>query len=600
MLENIIHVALYARVSTDTQDYQRQIEDLKRQISQDYKGVAYDIIEFAENVSGFNDNKAKLNELDSIIKNTPGYFDCVYVSELSRLGRKPNDVYILLSGWDNKGVAFYIGGNTKQKSILPGGLRNNMMWMSISMFAEYASIEATLTKDRSKSALLHYASIGHAGGSANLPYGYTKTADKMLIIDEEEAEVIKRIFQMYSEKNGIKVIANSLNADGILTRGRKIFAGRTFERHRKSPRVSEIKGQKIGEKISEIIGDNLIFVDKTIHDIITNTIYKGDRRYKGHILKAPAIIGTELFDECNALLKSKSHSNQLTSYTYLLRNLLICGCCGKTYMGRYKPTHKHDKIYSCPSRLRKGGTCGNVGVNIVLIESVIFECYHNLKKIHLELSDRKTHKKEIESEIKRLQNSLKLELKKKDNSKTDNLINLFLSGRISELKYDEKKQEIDVENVTIINNIQKIELKIKERKQILIRLDQPHKTDNILLAAKDNRVELAALFKQFISKIIINQLDTNHVLITIFNYLDGVIKSNQVCLLLDVSGIRKRPKQYLYRILNSKELKAVYKDNVLVSDKPELLNNFATNLSSRYLYKLENKNLIDNMCASID
>ncbi|RZJ33802.1 MAG: hypothetical protein EOO51_12235 [Flavobacterium sp.] len=42
-------------------------------------------------------------------------------------------------------------------------------------------------------------------------------------------------------------------------------------------------------------------------DILRNTIYIGQRRFKNEILDAPAIISEEFFDECRAIMEGKTH-----------------------------------------------------------------------------------------------------------------------------------------------------------------------------------------------------------------------------------------------------------------------------------------------------
>src|SRR5690606_29185468 len=90
-------------------------------------------------------------------------------------------------------------------------------------------------------------------------------------------------------------------------------------------------------------GADIKWSDKTVLDIVSNSLYYGARRYKGEIFEAPAIITKELFDKCEQVRESKTHRNYLTSYTYLLKDLIKCGCCGRNFFARYKPTAKGDK-----------------------------------------------------------------------------------------------------------------------------------------------------------------------------------------------------------------------------------------------------------------
>ena len=51
-------------------------------------------------------------------------------------------------------------------------------------------------------------------GIARVPYGYKKV-DGALVIEEKQAEVVRRIFSMYLSGTGAKAIAVQLNADNI-------------------------------------------------------------------------------------------------------------------------------------------------------------------------------------------------------------------------------------------------------------------------------------------------------------------------------------------------------------------------------------------------
>src|SRR5690606_31036103 len=79
----------------------------------------------------------------------------------------------------------------------------------------------------------------------------------------------------------------------------------------------------------------------------------------------------ELFDQCQEIREYKTNRNYLTSYTYLLKDLIKCGKCGRNYYARYKPTPNGDKIYTCSSRITST-PCGQPSVNIQYIETAIF------------------------------------------------------------------------------------------------------------------------------------------------------------------------------------------------------------------------------------
>ena len=75
-------IAIYLRVSTSTQDYERQRQEIETYC----KANNYQIVNtFEEKISGAKDERPQFNALCSLSKND---IDAVVVWEISRLGRK--------------------------------------------------------------------------------------------------------------------------------------------------------------------------------------------------------------------------------------------------------------------------------------------------------------------------------------------------------------------------------------------------------------------------------------------------------------------------------------------------------------------------------
>ena len=53
--------------------------------------------------------------------------------------------------------------------------------------------------------------------------GYTKDENGNLVIDPEQAEIVKRIYREYLEGSSMDKIAKGLMADGILTGGGQVI-----------------------------------------------------------------------------------------------------------------------------------------------------------------------------------------------------------------------------------------------------------------------------------------------------------------------------------------------------------------------------------------
>jgi len=549
-------VAIYARVSTlEKQDYKRQISDCQTAIGKEYTENNIEI--FAEQISGYKENESRpqLSKLLSIIENDPKYFSRIYCTELSRLGRDPRSTRKLLDDLTDKQISVFITSINRQ-TLDENGERDSIMNIILQVLMEFADSESKTMKKRSKSGLLQSVLNGNAGGSKNLPYGYTKDENKKLIIDDEEAQIIKEIFNLYKKGNGFKAIANIFNYREIPTRTQKAFG----------KQLMKYKTKKTADKVT--------WTDVAIDKIIKNPLYYGQRRFKGNLYPAPAIIEEQLYRECNEITATKTHRNYLTTYTYLLKDLLICGCCGRNYFAKFKPVEGGDKVYICSSRLAKGGNCGNVGVNISLLESAIYEEFISsgrlARYIHMNKSD-------IFEEVKTKISALEIELKitqtdfaKKENEK-NRLLDLYLAEKIDSIGFEKKQAEINQSEFELTTKSNLLKEEIFQNKKIFDRQNDKQATTQMLIDAKDNRIELKTLFNQFISKVIINKLDAKTVLASVFIAYGGKEIEHPFKLFLNIRGLASRPMKYEYVSVNGMDYRPIYRNNILLNNPSKLL-----------------------------
>ena len=94
--------AIYARVSTDGQEYQRQIVELQKFAERSNMEVKY---VFEEKQSGFNSERPEYNKLMALTKED---IDIVLLWELSRLSRKSIEIQSDIEKLTNKGINVYI------------------------------------------------------------------------------------------------------------------------------------------------------------------------------------------------------------------------------------------------------------------------------------------------------------------------------------------------------------------------------------------------------------------------------------------------------------------------------------------------------------
>jgi site-specific DNA recombinase len=558
-------IAYYVRVSTkDKQDYQYQIDSLDNYL----KGIGIKANEgeidiYSEKESGYKDDRPELNRLLNKLKEDNSYYSCVYVTEISRLGRNSKRVREALEVFKECRTNLFI----KQLGISlldDKGEVNHYGSLVLSIFIELSDAEARQAKDRFKNGILSGIMAGKAGGGNFIPYGFRKGDDKMLLIDEEEAEIVRLIFDLYKAGNGTKVIAGILNNKGILTRTNKVFGDKTLN-------------SKTGK-----VGSSVIWVDKTVDDILQNPIYIGKRRYWGgkanrkNIPQLFDIAGETIlnpitiFDECMEIRKAKTHKNHLTTYTYLLKDKLICGRCGRNYFAKFKPTLHGDKVYICSGRLQKKGNCGNVGLNISLLESVIFNEIVSADSILKHINSKDEIKTRLKQDIEKLQNTIETCQNKRITLERDinTAIDLQFEARGSQNKelaqrYADRINEYSNDIKNNANKLQNAESTLIKTSNAFKKRSTIETTSKQLKSYINDRVSLRSVFLQIIDKIVISSIDKDTVLADVYISLDGVVLPNSLKIFLDISGMRYKHKKYRYRHAVEFGFNLEYEANIL-------------------------------------
>jgi len=552
-----MRAAIYARVSTtdNKQDYSRQIQDLTLVANKDgYSDQCIDV--YADKISGFTKNIMR-PELSNMISNLAKY-DVVYVTEISRLGRKPSEVRKVIDQISDLQIPIYIH-QYKQRTINDDGRDNIVLSIIMNVLIDIGNQEAETFKQRSKSGLLSAAKRGFAGGGATLAFGYHRRDDKMLVVNPTEAEIVKLIFKMYSEGDGSKKIASHLNLHKIPT---------------KLQNTSVTKVIKYKNHVKHV--DEIRWGDKQVQEILANTIYKGERKYKGIIIEIEPIISSELFDECTKIRKTKTHRNYLTDYDYLLKNLLVCGRCGRNYFAKYKKVLGGDKVYICSSRLNRAN-CGNFGVNITYLESVIYHLLISSRYLLKYIQDKDSLRDSVMLKLESMENDLILRqstLKGIEKS-SDLLLSLYLKQRMNEVRYEKEQAKIDTEYESVSKNIELLKLLIADNKTLLNKLSAVDSDAEFINKITSNRKELIVIFKQFISKIILTKLDKKCLLVDVHLSIANVESKNSIKLLLDLSiPKRKNNLEYSYWLHYKKLQVETNENNVLLTLPQSIIDSF--------------------------
>jgi DNA invertase Pin-like site-specific DNA recombinase len=578
-------VAIFARVSTkDHQEFNRQVSDLTRVIL--IEGYANEQIDvFAEKISGYSEKSERheLARLFKTIKDTPKIYDAVYVTEVSRLGRNPRITKDIIEELCDLQVQLKIS-NPNVSTLEPNGLRNNFTQIMLSIAIEFSDIEAKRMKVNMKSGKIQRAIEGKLASNM-AAFGYM-SKDGYLVKNPDEANHVENIFNLYKSGKGTLVIAKTLNELKVRTKFQRYYDNKILN---------------YKDTNTELSTNDIKWSDVTVRQILINPVYIGKPKikikdavteiidgkkvnispaeYTTTINKIEPIISEEIFNECNELLKTKSTRNYLTKNEYLLKDLIICGCCGKKYVGKY--TKKKDKVYKCTSYLPSGTSCGNRSINISLIESVIFDIVSNSESLLKYLDNPNDIIKQIETELVDQKQLLKNESKAliDKEKQADNLIIMrSTSSKPNSDRYLKLEVEIDTAIETINKRIKLLEKDIYLKQSSILNYDTVTATKEMFENAKRNRPELKMIIKQFIYKIIINELDKDYILATLFIKINGLELPTTLKLFIYTTGIRiyggRNEKKYMYLAKNGIENDPVYKNNILMVDKEDIANEF--------------------------
>lgn len=192
---------IYARVSTNTQDYERQLDELRSYAAR----MGYTVVrEFSEKVSGakkVEEREALSDLLDYVESNE---VDKVLIYECSRLSRRAVDFLSVIEQLTEQGVSVFILQNGLE-TLQPDGKPNPIAQLVLGVLAQFNSMERSLIRSRMESGYNHYRATG---GKVGRKPGYRKTDQQM---KEQYAEELRLLRKGYSLANVSKLTGTAIN-----------------------------------------------------------------------------------------------------------------------------------------------------------------------------------------------------------------------------------------------------------------------------------------------------------------------------------------------------------------------------------------------------
>jgi site-specific DNA recombinase len=167
------------------------------------------------------------------------------------------------------------------------------------------------------------AQLGKSTGGA-ASFGYQRKG-KEFVIDETEAPVRKLLYELFLKHQRKKRVAAELNARGYRTRNGSPFSDTTVGRLLRDPSA---KGER-RSNYSQSLGKGKKWQVKPASEWI--------------IVSCPAIIPTELWDECNRILDEQEgkHRKPSRAVAHLLSGFVTCTCGKRMYV------YHTSKLYEC-------------------------------------------------------------------------------------------------------------------------------------------------------------------------------------------------------------------------------------------------------------
>lgn len=347
-----MRVAIYARVSTEEQaedgfSIEGQIKSLTDYCIRnnwEVLGVYKD-----EGLSGKSLARPNLQRM--LKECTNGSVDMVMVWKVSRLSRKQLDFLNVIELLNQNDVAFFSLMENIDASTPTGKAMLQMM-------GTFAELERNQIVENVKMGMNQRAREGLWNGGAILGYA---SVDGRLAIVEEEALVVRRIFEHYAEGKGYKAIVNILNHQGFKTKKNKSFSMDSVKR------------------------------------IVTNPVYAGfvrfnrvehwsEKRRKGTSIeplvvqgKHDPIIDMNTWVRAKDMYERKSHQ-MIKTFTghFPLTGLLRCPKCGGSMIGhkmkKSKGSNDYIRYYQCGEFHRKGSAvCRSNLVHAEQAEATVFQ-----------------------------------------------------------------------------------------------------------------------------------------------------------------------------------------------------------------------------------
>ncbi|NBI28084.1 recombinase family protein [Chengkuizengella marina] len=369
-----MRAAMYIRVSTEEQAKEGySIEAQKELCLRWINEKGYDFVEsyIDDGYSAKNLKRPDVSKMLEDVKNKK--IDILVFWRMNRLTRSLKDKLFLFETFEKYQVNLKSLTEEIDTTTAAGRMVTNLL-VSVSQG------EREQISENVHSTMMELALKGKRNGGP-IPYGY-KDEDGKLIINDDEAKIVRRIYDLYQQNKGIRFICKLFNQEGVYKNGN-------------------------------------IWADQTIYYILTNPVYCGKIRWNNRNFNGKPtgnevivdaehepIISEEEFNKVQLMREARKQKGKVVTSTFPFTGILKCGRCGHGMIGgsrRVKNGRK--RYYKCVGRFNYG-LCD---MPIIAEESFTSTFLNSLTMNEKELTFLIDIKKSIKSENTE-ENDLKREL----------------------------------------------------------------------------------------------------------------------------------------------------------------------------------------------
>lgn len=306
----VIRLAAYCRVSSKSVD---QLHSFAAQIRyyKDYEGKnpQYKLVDVYADEGLSGTDMKKRDEQNRLIRDCKlGKIDRIVTKSVSRFARNTQELLVVLRTLKELGVSIYF----EEQGIDSNKMNMEMLVTFPGMTAQQESVNISDHLRRSYQMRMESGEF-----NCNAPaYGF-EIVDGQMVVKEDEAAVIRRIFDLYLQGVGKQNIANILNAEGVPRRyGQKKWHHTTVDYVVKNERYM---GDALLQK--EYTTDTVPFRKKRNH---------GEKAQYYVENSNPSIVSREVFQATQRLQESRITTTR-REHNSILSGILRCPDCGSTF-----------------------------------------------------------------------------------------------------------------------------------------------------------------------------------------------------------------------------------------------------------------------------